>query len=86
MQEKQDRRHFMQTSLAAGAGLTVGNAMSNGEPSRPEAAPAADANPVVRAGRIRWHGDFDAACAAAQRSGKPVLLFQMMGRLDQKFC
>ena len=83
---KQNRRLFMQTSLAAGAGLTLGNAASNGEPSRPEAAPAGDVNPPVRAGRVRWHADFDAACTAARRSGKPVLLFQMMGRLDQKFC
>ena len=51
------------------------------------AAPAADfANPKVEPGKVRWHTDFAAACRAAGRSGKPVLLFQMMGRLDQKFC
>jgi hypothetical protein len=52
------------------------------------AAPAGDAfvNPKVQPGKVHWHADFDAACRAAARSGKPVLLFQMMGRLDRKFC
>jgi hypothetical protein len=50
-------------------------------------APAADfANPTVEPGKVRWHADFAAACRAAGRSGKPVLLFQMMGRLDRQFC
>ena len=37
-------------------------------------------------GLVRWHADHDAALAAAARSGKPVLLFQLLGRLDQEFC
>ena len=44
------------------------------------------ANPKVEPGRVRWHGDFAAACDAARKSGKPVLLFQMMGKLDEQFC
>jgi hypothetical protein len=43
-------------------------------------------NPKVQPGKVRWHADFAAACKAATKSGKPVLLFQMMGRLDEKFC
>jgi hypothetical protein len=43
-------------------------------------------NPKVEPGKVRWHADLDAACKAARRSGKPVLLFQMMGKLDEKFC
>lgn len=43
-------------------------------------------NPKVEPGKVRWHKDFAAACAAAQKSAKPVLLFQMMGKLDQRFC
>jgi hypothetical protein len=43
-------------------------------------------NPKVEPGKVRWHADFAAACRAAKESGKPVLLFQMMGRLDDKFC
>ena len=43
-------------------------------------------NPGVAPGKILWHKDFEAACDSARKSGKPVLLFQMMGRLDEKFC
>lgn len=43
-------------------------------------------NPKVEPGKVRWHGTFADACAAARKSGKPVLLFQMMGRLDERFC
>jgi hypothetical protein len=44
------------------------------------------ANPKVEPGKIRWHPSFDAACKAARSSGKPVLLFHMMGKLDDQFC
>jgi hypothetical protein len=50
------------------------------------AAPADFVNPKVEPGKVRWHADFAAACRAAATSGKPVLLFHMMGRLDEKFC
>jgi hypothetical protein len=43
-------------------------------------------NPKVAPGRVSWHPSFYAACAAARVSGKPVLLFQMMGNLDEQFC
>jgi hypothetical protein len=43
-------------------------------------------NPKVEPGKVKWHAGFDAACAAAKKSGKPVLLFQMMGKLDDQFC
>jgi hypothetical protein len=43
-------------------------------------------NPKVAPGKVKWHADFAAACKAAQKSGKPVLLFQMMGKLDEQFC
>ena len=43
-------------------------------------------NPRVAPGKIRWHKDFETACESARESKKPVLLFQMMGRLDEKFC
>ena len=43
-------------------------------------------NPKVEPGKVRWHRDFAAACKAAEKSGKPVLLFQMMGKLDDRFC
>ena len=53
------------------------------------AAPAAAepfVNPKVQPGKVRWHADFATACTAAAKSGKPVLLLQMMGRLDDQFC
>src|SRR6266568_5755897 len=40
------------------------------------------ANPKVPPGAVHWHSTWTAACDAAGKSGKPVLLFQMMGRLD----
>jgi hypothetical protein len=43
-------------------------------------------NPKVQPGLVHWHPAIADACAAARRSGKPVLLFQMMGNLDEKFC
>lgn len=53
-----------------------------------KAAPRAEAfvNPKVQPGKVRWHRDFAEACIASGKSGKPVLLFQMMGRLDDRFC
>jgi hypothetical protein len=44
------------------------------------------ANPRVEPGLVKWHPSFAAACEAAKKSGKPVLLFQMMGKLDDQFC
>jgi hypothetical protein len=43
-------------------------------------------NPTVKPGEVNWHASFDAACAAAKKSGKPVLLLHMMGQLDKQFC
>jgi hypothetical protein len=43
-------------------------------------------NPKVAPGTVNWHNNFAAACDAAKRSGKPVLLFQLMGNLDDQFC
>jgi hypothetical protein len=51
----------------------------------PQSATQGD-NPVVTPGLVHWHPSFDAACKASQMSGKPVLLFHLMGRLDQQFC
>jgi hypothetical protein len=52
----------------------------------PAGAGADFVNPQVEPGKVRWHADFAAACAAAARSKKPVLLFHLLGRLDQQFC
>jgi hypothetical protein len=49
------------------------------------AEPSSD-NPKVQPGKVNWHPDLEAACQAAKQSGKPVLVFHMMGRLDDRFC
>lgn len=41
---------------------------------------------TVAAGEVHWHASLDEAVAAARKSGKPVLHFQLLGRLDQEFC
>ena len=48
--------------------------------------PVGFVNPKVAPGLIRWHTDFTAACEASRKSGKPVLLFHLLGRLDERFC
>lgn len=45
-----------------------------------------NANSAVAPGKIRWHSTFAEACQASAKSGKPVLLFHMLGKLDQEFC
>lgn len=86
MTENQNRRRFLQTTLAAGTVLTIGGAnTSQGDNSLP-VPPVAEANPPARPGLVRWHADFAAACAASGRSGKPVFHFHMLGRLDERFC
>ena len=41
---------------------------------------------AVKAGDVAWHGSFEDALSAARVSGKPVLLFQLLGRLDDELC
>lgn len=43
-------------------------------------------NQKVEPGKVRWHRAIQTAMEASSQSGKPVLLFQMMGRLDDRFC
>jgi hypothetical protein len=54
--------------------------------SGPAAGSAKAGNPRVKPGQVRWHATLEQACGASARSGKPVLLFSMMGRLDEQFC
>jgi hypothetical protein len=50
------------------------------------AAAPAFVNPKVAPGKVQWHESFAVACERSRKSGKPVLLFQMMGKLDDQFC
>ncbi|PZM79266.1 MAG: hypothetical protein DKT66_22570 [Candidatus Melainabacteria bacterium] len=43
-------------------------------------------NEKVEPGKVRWHKMVQTAMDASKQSGKPVLLFQMMGHLDDRFC
>jgi hypothetical protein len=52
----------------------------------PAASSAAFVNPHVSPGKVHWHATFEKACQAAQKSRRPVLLFQMLGKLDDLFC
>lgn len=45
--------------------------------------PASD---PIEPGLVDWHPSFEVACAFAKESGKPVMLFQLLGRLDEEFC
>jgi hypothetical protein len=50
------------------------------------APPANPDNPHVEPGKVQWHKTFAEACEASAKSKKPVLLFQMLGKLDDQFC
>ena len=45
----------------------------------------APAEPATRAFE-QWHASHAAAVEAAATSGKPVLLFELFGRLDRELC
>jgi len=82
------------TLIAADTPVPVGKRVIEAPPKAVVAATAAVPvppaaafdNPTVEAGKVKWHATLADAQAAAKKSGKPVLLFQMMGYLDKKFC
>ncbi len=41
---------------------------------------------TVAPGKVHWKESFDAAVLAARDTGKPVLHFELLGRLDQELC
>ncbi len=60
-------------------------------PGRPDPGPQdaqADrgADDSVVPGWVQWHADLEEAKASAAISGKPVLVFQLLGRLDERLC
>ena len=82
------------TLIAADTPVPVGKRVIEAPPKAVVAAtapvpvpPAASIhNPTVEAGKVKWHATLAEAQAAAKKSGKPVLIYQMMGYLDKKFC
>jgi hypothetical protein len=66
-------------------------ACSPSEPPAPSPAPAAAEtssaeNPPAAPGLVRWHPRVAAAQEAARASGKPLLVFQLLGRIDDEYC
>lgn len=53
--------------------------------SKAKSAPADREFKKVAPGKVSWHMSFDAAVAASKKSSKPVLLFQLLGQLDEEF-
>lgn len=37
-------------------------------------------------GLVKWHADYPSAVRSSIESNKLVLLFEMLGRLDEEFC
>jgi hypothetical protein len=54
-------------------------------PVKKTMAPAPKADDVAP-GKVKWHASFDQAVEAASKSGKPVLLFQLLGKLTEEWC
>ena len=69
-------RILVTTTLATLASLSV---MFRAAPHEA----AADPVPPMA---VHWHADLAAALDAASASGRPVLLFQLLGRLDEALC
>ncbi len=41
---------------------------------------------VPAGGQSAWETSWDSALARAQREGKPILLLELFGKLDEKLC
>ena len=70
--------------LAAGAGADDPKPAAPVKPNV-KLADVQAAQPKVEPGKVKWHQDFAVARKAAEQSGKPVFLFQLLGRLDEEF-
>ena len=53
--------------------------------ARGERAKAVAAMKKVSPGKVRWHADFKTAKAKSAKSKRPVLLFQLLGQMDEEF-
>jgi len=47
---------------------------------------AAPAPGRVSTGKVAWRASLEAALEQARTSGKPVLVFQLLGKLDDEWC
>ena len=76
---------FLATALAVN---TVRSDTASATPvaPAPHEVAVAEENPNVKPGLVKWHASLIDAKSAAEKSGKPVLVFHMMGQLDKQFC
>ena len=80
--------HVPQVENAGGTDLQATDAEKSAieQPYSEELIVAGDSeNPKVQPGKVSWHADFAVACKTSRQSGKPVLLFQLLGQLDQRY-
>lgn len=45
-----------------------------------------EASEYCAPGLVKWHKDLQSACDSSARTARPVLLFAMLGNLDEEFC
>jgi hypothetical protein len=77
---------LLATAIAANTARNDADAATPVAPAPRAVTTAAEENPAVKPGLVNWHASFADAKTASEKSGKPVLLFHMMGQLDRQFC
>lgn len=82
--EAGDRTKVVLIEPAAEAIVRGSQPLDRAALQEPTVVPEAD-NPAVKPGKVNWHEDVAAAIAAAKISRKPVLVFHLLGELDQRF-
>ncbi len=55
-------------------------------PIKEKLAALAPAAGRVSTGKVAWNASLDAALERAKETGKPVLVFHLLGRLDDEWC
>lgn len=75
------RARIFTFSLIAGA-LTIGTPVAAASP----VSPPKPARTAAAWRQIPWETSLAVARAKAARSGKPILLLHLFGRLDEEFC
>lgn len=78
-----DREQFLELLADASATAQASSALPDSR-QHLTVEPEQD-NPTCSPGLVNWHSNWDAARKASEQSGKPVLLFQLLGQLDQTF-
>ncbi|MFT5433625.1 MAG: hypothetical protein ACI9OJ_004331 [Myxococcota bacterium] len=58
---------------------------TNLQPPGPMAVPVPTLGETVLPGKVNWHADLGTAQRVSRASGKPILLFQLLGDLDTRF-